>query len=80
MWADEANTVLDELPPFVVEQIRKGIKPCELTGLSFTTLDYIKSYQLSKQNILTLAGLNAEQARELLRGSGKYGRKTKARP
>ena len=79
MWFDEENTVLGELPFLVVGQIRKGIKPCELTGLSVDTLDYIRAYQLSKQDILTLAGLSIEQARDLLHRRDRNGRKTKER-
>ncbi len=79
MWRDERDIKLDSLPYFVVKQIEKGINPCNLTGLSFDILEHIRSYQLSKLNILTLAGLSEEEAREILHRRDRYVGRAKKR-
>lgn len=65
-WKEDEDIVLDSLPPGVISQIRKGIKPTELKGLSVLASEYIKLHQLSKMQVLLLAGLNRESAGDVI--------------
>lgn len=66
MWKEDEDVVLDSLPTGVIRQIRKGIKPTELKGLSVLAEEYIKLHQLSKMQVLLLAGLNRETAADTI--------------
>ena len=92
MWYVDRNIELGSLPNLVVKQTQMGTKPCELIELPISVLDYIKTHQLTKINVLMLAGLNTEEARDILlksltnievsavrRRSGKYERKKQKR-
>lgn len=66
MWSEDSDVVLDSLPIGVITQIRKGVKPTELKGLSVLASEYIKLHQLSKMQVLLLAGVNRESAADVI--------------
>ena len=66
VWKEDEDVVLDSLPIAVIRQIGKGVKPTELKGLSLLAEEYIKTHQLSKMQVLLLAGMNRETAADLL--------------
>ena len=66
MWKEDSNTMLASLPTSVIRQIREGVKPIELKGLSLSVLEYIRVHQLSRMEVLLLAGLNQENAAKLI--------------
>lgn len=66
-WSENELNQLDSLPKSVISQIKKGAKPTELDGLSFNERLYIRRLQTTKKEVLVLAGLNPEEANDVLK-------------
>lgn len=66
IWKEKEKSELVALPQLVISQIRKGINPRDLTGLSVSVMEYIRTNQLTSQDILLLAGVNIEEAKDIV--------------